>query len=178
MASRNRQVVFVTGPPGAGKTTIAGPLAVELGFALISKDMIKELLSDMLSDSPPDLAWSRRLGATAMELLWELARHTPAVVLDANFRPGQIGQEQMKNLGGCTVELRCDCPPEVAVRRYNERAASRHQVHVIARLSTADLADYAQPLGAGKLLIVDTTTPAEITELARRVRVAFTGQSS
>lgn len=174
----DHRVVFVSGPPGAGKTTIAGPLADELGFALISKDMIKELLSDVLSESPPDLAWSKRLGAAAMELIWELARNSPAVVLDANFRPDEIRPEQMKSLGCNTVELKCVCPPDVAARRYNERVANRHPVHVLAHLSAADLAEYARPLGAGRLLIVDTTMPVDIAALACQVRAAIGQQGS
>lgn len=37
-----RRVVLVPGPPGSGKTTLAGPLADLLGFPLIGKDWIKE----------------------------------------------------------------------------------------------------------------------------------------
>ena len=173
MASQRRRVVFVSGPPGAGKTTIAVPLAAELDFALISKDMLKESLSDTLDEAPPDLISSKRLGAAAMELLWELARHCPVVVLDANFRPYDITPEQIASLGGSTVEVRCACPPEVAARRYNERATSRHRVHVISHLSAADLTEYARPLGADRLLVVDTTTPVDIIELADQVRDAL-----
>ena len=79
--------VLVLGGPGAGKTTLAVPLAAELGFALVSKDRIKETLHDALGAPEPDLAWSRRLGAAAMELLWALAADAPAVVIEANFRP-------------------------------------------------------------------------------------------
>lgn len=168
--SLGRRVVFVTGPPGAGKSTLAVPLAAELGFVLISKDDIKELLSDVLSGPTPDLAWSRRLGAAAMELVWQLAQHIPAVVLDANFRPEAIRPEQMKNLGAGTVEVRCGCPKEVAARRYNERAASRHPVHVLAHLSVPDLAEYDRPVGAESMLVVDTTVPVDVVELAQRVR--------
>ena len=39
-----RLMVLVTGAPGSGKTTLAGPLATELGFALLAKDRIKESL--------------------------------------------------------------------------------------------------------------------------------------
>lgn len=82
-----RQLVIVSGAPGAGKTTLAVPLAAELGFALIRKDRIKETLHDALGAPPPDLSWSRTLGAAAMELLWALAADARSVVLEANFRP-------------------------------------------------------------------------------------------
>jgi len=70
---RSRQMVFVSGAPGAGKTSLAVPLAAELGFALVCKDKLKETLHDALGAAAPDLAWSRKLGAAAMELLWALA---------------------------------------------------------------------------------------------------------
>ncbi len=68
-----RRLVYVSGAPGAGKTSLAGPLAAELGYALITKDTIKETLHDALGAPDPDLAWSRWLGGAAMELLWTLA---------------------------------------------------------------------------------------------------------
>ena len=53
-------VVVVTGPPAAGKTTVARELACRLRLPLIAKDTIKEALFDGLGTG--DLAWSRRLG--------------------------------------------------------------------------------------------------------------------
>ena len=41
-----RRLAYVSGAPGAGKTSLAGPLAAELGYALITKDTIKETLHD------------------------------------------------------------------------------------------------------------------------------------
>jgi hypothetical protein len=52
------------------------PLAAALGYALLTKDTIKETLHDALGAPEPDLAWSRRLGA-AMELLWPLTARAP-----------------------------------------------------------------------------------------------------
>jgi predicted kinase len=92
MQDSGRQVVFVSGAPGAGKTSLAIPLAAELGFALICKDKLKETLHDALGAPRPDLAWSRKLGAAAMELLWALAADAPSVVVEANFRPHDLYQ--------------------------------------------------------------------------------------
>jgi adenylylsulfate kinase-like enzyme len=83
----SRRLVYVSGAPGSGKTSLAVPLAAELGWALLTKDRIKETLHDALEPPEPDREWSRRLGATAMELLWALAADAPAVVIEANFRP-------------------------------------------------------------------------------------------
>jgi predicted kinase len=128
-----RRLVFVSGPPGAGKSTLAGPLAAELGFALLAKDRIKETLHDALGVDA-DLAWSRRLGAATMELLWALAADSPAVVLEANFWPDDPRHgERVRALGARTVEVHCSCPIEECLRRYAARAASRHPVHVLDR---------------------------------------------
>jgi predicted kinase len=128
-----RRLVFVSGPPAAGKTTLAVPLAAELGFALLAKDRIKETLHDALGFDA-DLAWSRRLGAATMELLWALAADTPAAVLEANFWPDDPRHgERVLALGARTVEVHCSCPLEECLRRYEARAATRHSVHVLDR---------------------------------------------
>ena len=43
--------VLVAGPPGSGKSSLAGPLARELGLPLLAKDEIKEALMGALG--PP-----------------------------------------------------------------------------------------------------------------------------
>jgi predicted kinase len=169
-----RRVVLVSGAPGAGKTTLAGPLAAELGFALLGKDRIKETLHDALGAPVSDLAWSNRLGAAAMELLWALAADAPDVVLEANFRPGQAyGRGKISALSAHPVEVNCVCPPEVAARRYAERAVASHPVHVVTSLTPEMLAEYDRPVGVGALITVDTTVPVDVAELAERVRASL-----
>jgi predicted kinase len=188
-----RQRVLVSGPPAAGKTTLARPLAAELGFALLAKDQIKEALHDALGVDP-DLAWSRRLGAAAMELLWTLAAEAPAAVLEANFWPDSpLTAERVRALGGRVLEVHCSCPLEECRRRYAERATSRHSVHVDAGevvrtvgvaitggaasavvAGSADSGDVfarsARPLRLGPVVTVDTTRPVDVAALAAAVR--------
>jgi predicted kinase len=111
MQRSRRQAVFVSGAPGAGKTSLAVPLAAELGFALVSKDRIKETLHDGLGAPEPDLAWSQSLGAAAMELLWALAADAPSVVVEANFRPRDPYQAGSYALADHPVEVYCRCDP-------------------------------------------------------------------
>ncbi len=129
----SRQLVYVSGAPGAGKTSQAVPLAAALGLPLLTKDRIKETLHDVFGAPEPDLAWSHSLGGVAMELLWALAADAPAVMIEANCRPySQHTREKLSALAVSPVEVYCTCPPEPAVQRYNARRT--HPVHVVTTL--------------------------------------------
>jgi hypothetical protein len=131
------------------------------------------MLHDTLGEEA-DLAWSRRLGAAAMEMLWALAACAPAVVLEANFwadDPRHLARAL--SLGTVPVEVLCVCPLEECVRRYAERAPSRHVIHVErdAKLAAAEgFERSARPVGLGPVVEVDTTRPVDIEALAARVR--------
>lgn len=173
MSKAHRQLVLVSGAPGAGKSTLAGPLAAELRFALLAKDRIKETLAETLGDGAGELAWSQRLGAASMELLWALAADAPAVVLEANFWPDdERTQRRLRELAGQAVEVYCSCPVDVALSRYADRRASRHLVHADHQrtMSPEAFARFLQPVGIGELVVVDTTVPVDVADLALRVR--------
>lgn len=169
-----RQVVFVSGAPGAGKSTLAPPLAQALVFPLLSKDIIKERLADSLANPGEDpLVWSRRLGGAAMELIWTLAALSPAVVLEANFRPrSPVELERFAGLGARMVEVHCVCSPLEASRRYSARArtADRHPIHALHDLPAELLAEYDQPVGLGDLVEVNTEGPVAVEMVAQAVR--------
>ena len=86
-----RGVFLVTGLPATGKTTLARSLARALQLPLLSKDVIKEPLLEVLG--APDPASSRSLSDPSFALLFALAQEqlalTGAVVLEGNFRPGE-----------------------------------------------------------------------------------------
>lgn len=171
---RKRRLVYVSGAPGAGKTSLAVPLAAALGYALLTKDTIKETLHDALGAPEPDLAWSRRLGGASMELLWTLAARAPKVVIEANFRPySEYEHGRFAELGGCLVEVHCQCPAEVALARYNARP--RHPVHVMKTLPVEAMAEYDVPVGIGALITVDTTASVDVTAVAAEVRAYHAG---
>jgi len=178
MAAPGRHLVLVSGAPGSGQETLARPLAAELGFVLLSKDQIKETLHDALGAPPPDRAWSRRLGAAAMELLWALAAGTREVVLEANFRPYSAYERgRISALCPRPVEVNCLCPSQLAARRYAERAPAGHPVHVVKSLSLEQYAEYDRPVGLGELITVDTTAPVSVPALAGLVRARLQGSA-
>lgn len=170
-----RRIVLVSGPPASGKTTIARPLAERLGFAMLSKDDIKESLYTSMKGRPGDVEFSRQIGNAAMELLWALAPHCPSVVLEANFRT-KSGYEREKvaalaRAGTQIVEVYCRIPLEEASRRFAERARTErhHPAHALQEMSIERLTEYAEPFGLFPVLEVDTTKPVDIDELFRLV---------
>jgi predicted kinase len=166
-----RRLVYVSGAPGAGKTSLAGPLAAELGYPLIYKDKLKETLHDWLGGPDPDLAWSQRLGAAAMELIWAVAADAPSAVIEANFRPhSQYERDKLTGLADRIVEVNCACPLDLAVRRYNERDPRRHPAHVKRTLTLDELAEWDRPVGVGPLITVDTSGPVDVAMVAAQVR--------
>lgn len=174
LVSNSRRLVYVSGAPGSGKTSLAVPLAAELGYALIRKDRIKETLHDAMGAPVPDLAWSRRLGAAAMELLWALAAESPAVVIEANFRPhSDYERAKLSSLAAHPVEVHCSCPPGLALRRYNARVT--HPVHVVTTLQPEAMAEYDRPVGLGALVTVDTTATVNVGAVAAAVRDCHDG---
>lgn len=176
MIAPARRIVLVSGSPGAGKSTLARPLAAALGMPLLTKDNIKESLADSLGLGDGSTAWSSKLGGAAMELMWKLAAQAPAAVLEANFRPrSDYERAKIAGLGAHLVEVHCACPPEEAARRYTKRGkrADQHAIHVLRAMSADQMAEYDRPIGLGHVIVVDTTAPVDAAALAVRVSAAF-----
>lgn len=164
--------MIVSGAPGAGKSTLAGPLAARLGLPLIGKDHIKETLHDHIAAPGIDrVAWSKILGAASFELIWTLASHAPAAVLEANFYPRSDYQRgKLAALPGPLVEVYCRCPPELAAQRYAARHAGRHPTHVSGEVTLDQLADFDRPIALGPVIEADTTAAVDVAAIAARVK--------
>jgi len=177
IAPFHRKIVMISGAPGVGKTTIARPLARELGMPLFAKDSIKERMHDVLMETGPvEPGWSQRLGATASEMLWLLAHDAPACVLESNFWNGHERQNAaLRELSenGTLVELYCTAPREEIIRRFRARTATgeRHAVHPDHEFTPDHWErNFSKPIGIGHVIEVDTTTPVDIPHVAAAVR--------
>lgn len=176
------KLAFVSGAPGAGKTTLAIPLARALGYALITKDILKESLYDTLGPNsgntvPGDDAFSKRIGGAAMEALWALAAKQSAAVLEANFRPYSAYErakiEALIAAGAQIVEVYCRCPPEEAARRFAARAAApgHHPAHYATAISLEQLREFDRPFALGPVIEADTTQAVDVAAIATQVRL-------
>ena len=167
-------LVVVTGPPAAGKTTIAREIAARLRLPLIAKDTIKEALFDALGTG--GLAWSQRLGVgtylAMVALLEESLAAGASVVVEANFVRGNEVEKRLAALPARFVQVYCGAPLEVLLERYAKR--ERHPGHVDAEridaLQEAVESSRHDPLELpGETIRLDTSKPVAIGDVLARV---------
>lgn len=162
---------MLNGVPGSGKTTLATPLSRELGVPLISKDAIKEGLSDLVSVPFP----TRRLGALASDVMWRLAALVEGPVIAESFwatgRDESFLEEGLRAAGARrAIEVWCEVPLAVVRDRFATR--HRHPAHDDrARLAEQEaLAAAARPCSGQPTLRVTTDGAVDVSSLAGRIR--------
>ncbi len=164
-----RTIVLVTGPPGAGKTTLAVPMATELGLPLIDKDTIKESLFEVLGTG--DREWSRTLSRASFEVMLNLAHEIDAAVLVGNFSLEMA--PSLSTLDPPPIEIFCRCPRDELVRRI--KARGRHAGHLddttVREVRRGVPSDEPLRLG-GPYLDVDTSRRVPIEPIVDWVRTA------
>ena len=167
------RLVVVTGPPGAGKTTIAAALRTRLRLPLIAKDTVKELLGGALGVE--DRARSQQLGSIVFELIAlvvkELLEQGVSVIAEGNFTERSALHSGLPPAE--IVQVYVTAAPETLRARLHERDP-RHPVHydrdaadeVAARAAGGEWRPL--PLG-GRLIEIDTTVWPDLDEVLAEV---------
>ena len=173
-------IVFVTGPPAAGKTSLARPLALALNMPLVGKDTIKEALHDGLSPSfPADRGWSRNLSEVSYRVILALLPDLPAAVVDLNLPPEWV--DQFNALGPPRSQIFCRCPQPVIESRLLARATGRHPAHdddaLLDEVRSQGLRGTDPALLDGPLLEVDSSEPVDLDRVVGWVRTLGLGRA-
>ncbi|HEX6779410.1 MAG TPA: AAA family ATPase [Ktedonobacterales bacterium] len=165
----NPLLLLVSGPPGAGKTTLGKKIAYDLKMPFFNKDGIKETLFDTLGWR--DREWSRQLGIASTRLLFHcIERQLEAgrsVVAESTFQATYDAPRlpALQERFHCQVlEVHCTAATDVLLARFLERAQSsqRHPGHgeqaQLEELRANLLGGVYHPLSRdGAALFVDTT---------------------
>jgi len=93
------------------------------------------------------------------------ARTCPGAVLDSTWFDYAL--PLARALPGRLIEVHCTVPLELARARYRARASRRHAGHFDDARSDDELwGEPPRPLGLGPVVVVDTSGPVDIAELA------------
>jgi predicted kinase len=164
--------IVVSGPAASGKTVLAGLLADELRWPLISKDTIKLALLPALQVTDVDVA--REVGRAAMTVLLAVASEMRGgVVLEAVWRHDQ-GRDDLTTLSGPVVEIFCRCDRPTLEARYKARPRPTGYVPEHRDPSELWSGETLEPVALGWPVIeVDTTHEVDRVALVSAIRRAL-----
>ena len=170
------RLVLVGGLPGAGKTTIAGRLADELGAVLLSSDRVRKELAglDPVRHAPASYrsgiyapGHTSRTYAELVRRAGELLSRGESVVLDASWSAAEerdLATAVAERTCSTLVRLRCTAPVALTEHRLRTRGDSLSDADsTIAHAMAADEAPWPEATD----LDTSGTPEAALTEALR-----------
>jgi predicted kinase len=154
-------LIVISGPPGAGKTTLAHALATAVGCPAICRDEIKEGMLQALPGfvAGPGDALTARASRTFFAVLDVLLGNGVTLVAEAAFQD-RVWRPELERLGG-GAELRivqCVLDPAIARARVQERmAVASRSAHADAALLASSSPAFVPITLAVPTLHVDTS---------------------
>jgi adenylate kinase family enzyme len=139
----NKVTIAFTGPPCAGKSTLAAEVARRLGLPHLSMDATRQRLL-------PDAAHTRADREVAYRAMEWAAEMLPDVVLDAPYGHDE-DYAGLVRLGAVVIE--CRVSPETAVRRFRERGPDAVRKDLTEDVVRRMVEEYHYRSGA---LVIDT----------------------
>lgn len=119
-------VIVVTGPPAAGKSTLARLLGVELALPVVSRDAIK--FSLVRTERPPPGAlrrggeFAQRSFAVFADVIDVYVDRSVSLVIEQSFERGR-GEEFLRRFAGraTLVQVACDVSEATSIDRFARR---------------------------------------------------------
>ena len=160
----NQLCIYITGLPGAGKSTIGKYVSCLLSVPMLDKDDFLEPLFE--SRGVGDCKWRNKLSREADQIFWDEAKSKNKIVLVSHWRPKGASvnygtpTDGLVNTFNDVIEIYCRCSVDTAANRFINRV--RHIGHVDGSRSKTEieawLSEYAThlPIGFGMCISVNS----------------------
>ena len=132
---KEKCIIIITGMPATGKTTNGIEIAKQLGIPFFSKDKIKEILFDAISNKDATYEDKRKIGVASYDILYhqteELMKVGCSFAIESNFvkQSSDILKKLISNYNYNSITIRFETDLKVLHKRFlmRENTSERHQ---------------------------------------------------